>query len=272
MLTTFFLITLFLFAIGAVVGSFVNVLIYRSLTGEKESWVWGRSKCEECGKKIAWYDNIPLLSFLWLSGKCRHCHKSISLLHPVVEFLLGTLFVWWYWGGAFFFQLSRAPFQTLQPLFWLIVGILLLVVLIVDSLYLIIPDTVVVALFTLTLAYRLFLTATGVMFFPDLVMTLVASVAAVGFFWFLWWVTKGKGMGLGDVKLVAALGLLLGWPKTFIGLFLAFILGAVIGIILLALGKKKFGQVIPFGPFLVVGTMLALLFGNQLASVYLSLL
>jgi leader peptidase (prepilin peptidase)/N-methyltransferase len=130
MLGSFLLISCFLFALGAVIGSFLNVVISRSMSGE--SWVKGRSHCDECGKQIVWWDNMPLLSFILLRGKCRWCKKSISLSHPVIEFLTGSLFVWWYWGGFFFFRLTQQPFHYVQPLFWLVVALILLVIFFAD--------------------------------------------------------------------------------------------------------------------------------------------
>lgn len=264
-------ITLFLFAIGAAVGSFLNVVIYRTMT--EESWVKGRSKCEDCGYQLRWFDNIPLVSFLWLRGRCRKCRKSIALIHPVVEFLTGALFVWWYWGGTLlFFRLTEQPFQLIQPAFWLGVGVLLLMIVVADLSYLIIPDLAVGLLLVTTLTYRVVLTWAGVMQMSDLVWSLLAAVGAAVFFGGLWVVTKGRGMGLGDVKLVGPLALLMGWPNSLVGFFLAFISGAVVGVCLLLLGKKRFGQVVPFGPFLVLGTVLALVWGDGLSHWYIGLL
>jgi prepilin signal peptidase PulO-like enzyme (type II secretory pathway) len=126
-----------LFFLGLMVGSFLNVLIYRTTIGE--DWVKGRSRCDGCKEEIAWYDNIPLLSFVILGGKCRHCKMKISIQHVVVELLTGTLFLWWYLIGFTFFRLAESPLSVLQPLFWLVVGILLLIIFVTDWLYQIIP-------------------------------------------------------------------------------------------------------------------------------------
>lgn len=265
-----FIVSIFLFALGAAVGSFVNVVLYRTVIDE--GWVHGRSRCDFCKKTIRWFDNIPLLSYLILRGMCRDCQKQISLSHPVVELLVGTLFVWWYWGGSLFFQLTQSPFKAIQPIFWLAVGILLIMVFMADVLYLIIPDVVVGLLLVLTISYRLALTGFGIMQPLDLFRAVLGAVIAVGFFGGLWLITKGKGMGLGDVKLVAPLGLLLGWPNIFVGLFIAFVTGAAVGITMIALKKRSLGQVLPFGPFLIWGTMIALVYGDALSHWYLQLL
>jgi leader peptidase (prepilin peptidase)/N-methyltransferase len=263
-------ISLFLFVLGAAVGSFLNVVLYRSILGQ--DWVHGRSRCDNCHKQIKWYDNIPLLSYFLLRGTCRYCKEPIALSHPVVEFLTGLLFVWWYWGGSLFFQLTQAPFTALQPLFWLSVGVLLIMIFMADLLYLLIPDVAVGLLLLMTILYRVGLTLAGIMEPMDLLKAVMGMVLAVSFFGGLWLLTKGKGMGFGDVKLVGPLALLLGWPNILVGLFIAFVLGALTGLVMIALGKRKMGQVLPFGPFLVIGTVFALVVGDQLLSWYVSLI
>lgn len=270
MVLSFFLITFILFVLGAIVGSFLNVVIYRTVNDE--NWVWGRSKCDHCAVPVRWYDNIPLLSYILLKARCRECQEPIALSYPVVEFLTGSLFVWWYWGGSLFFQLTHSPFQTLQPLFWLTVGVLLLLIAVADALYYIIPDAIVGLLMVISLAYRVFLVLFGIMQLSDLVVTVMAMAVVVSFFAGLWLLTKGRGMGMGDVKLVAPLALLLGWPKILVAMFMAFIIGSLVGVTLLLLGRKRLHQVVPFGPFLVIGTFIGLVFGNQLSSWYLSLI
>lgn len=264
------LLLLLLFCVGAIIGSFLNVVIYRSTTGE--SWVKGRSHCEKCKKQIAWYDNVPLLSYFLLGGKCRYCSSKLSLSHPVIESMMGLLFVWWYFVGSFFFQLSQEPFIYLQPLFWLLVGIILLFILIIDYRYMVISDTAVVVLTFLVVFYRLALVAGGIMQLQDLLLATAAMAASVLFFWALWYFTKGRGMGFGDVKLAVPLGLLVGWPDTIVWLFSSFVLGAAVGSLLLLFGKAKLGKPIPFGPFLIVGTLVALIWGSQLLGWYATLI
>lgn len=270
MLFTFVLVPAFLFIFGAAVGSFLNVIIYRSTIGE--SWVSGRSHCEKCKKQIAWYDNIPLLSYFLLGGKCRHCKKSLSLSHPVIEGITGALFVWWYFAGFLFFKLTQQPFVVLQPLFWLAVGLILLVILVVDLKEMIIPDTAVALLFVLVILYRVGLVAFNVMQAEDLLLSLISMIGAGIFFFLLWFLTQGKGMGFGDVKLALPLGLLLGWPQVLVWLFASFLIGAVVGVTLLLFHKVKMKQAVPFGPFLVIGTLVSLIWGDQLFSWYVTLI
>jgi len=265
-----FIIGFFLFFFGASVGSFLNVLIYR--TRKNQPWLVGRSQCESCKKQIAWYDNIPLLSFILLRGKCRHCHKILSISHPIVEGLTGILFLWWYVVGSFFFQLTQQPFTMLQPLFWLFVGLILLFIFIYDYRYLIIPDWTVATLAIMALLYRIALVLSGIMRPEDFFWTVFGAVAASGFFYAIWIITKHKGIGFGDIKLAAPLGLLMGWPVVWVGLWLASVIGAIVGLTLITAGKAKFGKPIPFGPFLIIGTLLALVWGDTLISWYATLI
>jgi leader peptidase (prepilin peptidase)/N-methyltransferase len=271
MFSPFFLFSsVILFIFGTVIGSFLNVIIYRTIQGE--TWVKGRSKCESCHKQIKWYDNIPLLSYFLLKGQCRYCGNIISLSHPVIEFLTGVMFVWWYWGGSFFFRLTHQPFRYVQPIFWLMVGLLLLVIFFSDLIYYIIPDEAVIILTALTLFYRIWLIMSHVMQPVDFYRAILGALIASGFFGALWLFTKGKGMGLGDVKFAIPFGLLLGWPNFLVGLFLAFIFGSVVSLSLIAVGRKKFRQTVPFGPFLILSTVVTLVWGTQIMHWYLHLL
>ncbi len=276
MLIAFLLTSTLLFVIGAILGSFLNVVIYRTLDDDPvkrhESWMSGWSRCDSCHHRIAWYDNIPLVSYVVLQAKCRNCHKPIGAAHPMVELLTGSLLVWWYWGGSLFFQITKAPFHTLQPLFWLSVGVLLLVIALADLRYWIIPDWAVVMLTGLTVLYRVVLVGAGVMQYPDLVATLIASVLATAGLGVLWLATKRQGIGLGDVKLMFPLGLLVGWPNVLVTLFLGFVLGAVVGIALVLRKTKNIHQAIPFGPFLVLASCVSLVWGDRIVSWYLQLL
>ena len=266
----FLIITTFLFVFGAIIGSFLSVVILRSISGE--GWVKGRSRCDSCKSTIAWYDNIPLLSYIFLRGKCRHCKDQILPLHPMVEVLTGVLLVWWYWGGFIFFQLTQSPLSILQPLFWLSVGFILIYLFIIDLNYMLLPDKPVFLLLAMSIIYRLVLVFSGIMQLTDLYWALFAALLSFLFFFALWFFSKGKGMGFGDVKLVIPLSLLLGAKNMLICLFLAFIIGAIIGVILLVFGKGKLKTAIPFGPFLITGTVLSLLWGNMLFGWYISLI
>ena len=207
-----------------------------------------------------------------LKGKCRHCKKPILPLHPMVEVLMGVLLMWWYWGGFLFFKLTQAPYSILQPFFWLAVGMILIYIFIIDLNYMIIPDKAVISLAGLAIIYRLSLTTSGIMQVDDLYKTVLTALISLGFFFALWFLTKGKGMGFGDVKLSIPLALLLGSQKTIVGMFLAFVVGAVVGLILISLGKGKMKTAIPFGPFLIIGTVISLIWGDLIYFWYWSLI
>lgn len=249
------------FLLGLVFGSFLNVVIYRTTQGM--SPLSGRSVCPKCKKMISWKHNIPLISFFILGGRCANCKTKISWQYPVVEFMTGIMFVWWFLVGKSFFLLLGQPWNYVQPVFWLIVGMLLLVVFITDLRFGLIPDQVSLPLFILALGYRLGLVTSHQMQSIDLVNAVISGLVLTFFFYCLWYFTKGRGFGFGDVKLAPSLGLLLGWPRTLVGMFIAFCLGAVVAIGLIIGGKKRFGQTIPFGPFLVLGTVASLLWGQQ---------
>lgn len=265
----FFLIIVLLFSLGLAIGSFLSVVIYRLV--HNDSPLRGRSYCDSCKKQIAWHDNIPLLSFIVLHRKCRHCGQPIPWEYPAVEFLTGTLFVWWFVVGFTFFRLSSKPFLIVQPLFWLFVGILLVVIFFTDYLYYIIPDSAVLLLTGMTFLYRFFLVQAGIMMQQDFTLAVASGVGASLFFLSLFLFTKGRGMGFGDVKLAFPLGLLLGWPNIVVALFLSFVIGASVGVVTIATGKKQMKSTIPFGPFLVIGSLIALLWGSELVRMYMSL-
>lgn len=259
-----------IFLLGASVGSFINVYVLRTLAGE--DYVHGRSRCDVCRRELSWYEMVPLLSFLVLRGKCRTCEAEIDVMHPVVELLTGALFVWWWLIGSAFFQLTQQPLDVIQPLFWLSVGLILLLITVIDLRAMIIPDWSVLALGLGALAYRTLLTGAGIYREHDFAMALFGAFLALSFFLALWLGTKKRGIGFGDVKLVFPLGLIVGWPQIAVALFLSFLIGATVGVALLLSGRAKFGRPLPFGPFLVAGTVLALLWGNSLLRWYMSLL
>jgi len=130
----------------------------------------------------------------------------------------------------------------------------------------------VIILTILTIAYRIMLVGYGEMQLVDLVHAIIATIAVAGFFASLWVLTKGKGMGLGDAKLMIPLGLILGWPNVLLSVFLAFITGAIFGVGLIVTGKRKLKQAIPFGPFLIMGGLIALIWGDKIVAWYLSFL
>ena len=177
---------------------------------------------------------------------------------------MASLFIWWGLIGREFFKLVDWPWlQVIQAGFWLLIGIDLLVIVFTDLFYGVIPDVCVWFGGGLGISYRLLLWSQGVMQSGDLMKTFLAAGGAWLFFYGLYWLTRKQGMGLGDVYLAPVLGLVLGWPRVVIGLMLAFVLGAGVGVGLMLLGKKKLKSSLPFAPFMVGGSFLALVWGYQ---------
>ena len=225
----------FLFALGLAIGSFLNVVVYR--LNHNLSPFQGRSFCPKCRKKILWQDNIPLLSFILLKGKCRFCHSPISWQYPLVE--LATAFLTVFVANYYFSVFNLFFTYVLIALFTS------------DLNYYTLPDKIIYPTIILTLIFK------GV-------SGLLAGLTGAGFFLFLVWLTRGKGMGLGDVKMACLMGLILGWRQLLVALYLAFLTGALAGVILILLGKKRFGEHVPFGPFLAGATWISLFFGEKI--------
>lgn len=258
------LLAILMFLTGTSFGSFLNVLIMRTVEGEQ--WMRGRSRCDYCGMSIPWYDNIPLLSYILLRGRARCCGGLLSQQYPIVETMTGIFFVWWYLVGATFFRLVISPLSVLQPGYWLIIGLVFVGIFFADWYFGIIPDVLVISGIIVTLIYIFFLALSGAMTWEDVVASLLAGLGSYAFFLALYRGTGGRGMGYGDVKLAGLEGLVLGYPLVIVGVFSGFILGAVYGVGLILLGKRRFGETIPFGPFMIMGVGIALLWGELLVS------
>lgn len=231
--------TVVLFLVGLVIGSFLNVLIYRLNTTNRVPKFWqGRSICPNCKHELAWIDNIPLVSYVLLHGQCRYCHQAINWHYPVVELttVVATVFV---------FNFSPA---------FLPVAYVFIVIFFSDLIYGLIPDEMIV-LGSLIAA---------VVNADDLASYLLSGATFGLGFLLIVILTKFRGMGLGDVKLAFMMGVLLGWPKMLIAIWLAFILGGIFTILLLFLKKVRFSDTIALGPFLVLGVAISALWSSRL--------
>lgn len=217
---------IFFFVLGLVFGSFANVLIWRIPQGFS---IGGRSICRKCKSKISWFDNLPLLSFLILRGKCRNCKTNISLRYPLVELLTGIIFALLYLK----FGLSY------QAFFLALLSPILISIFFIDLDYQVIPDELVFAGMIITLLSSFSFSS------------LFTGFLSSSFLLFLHFITKGKGMGLGDVKLALFGGTLVGLANIFYWFFAAFLTGAVIGCILILVKKYGLKSKIAFGPFLI---------------------
>jgi leader peptidase (prepilin peptidase) / N-methyltransferase len=248
---------LFLFLIGSAVGSFLLVIIDRLPRGE--SFISGRSHCDYCNHTLSWYDLFPVFSFITLQGKCRYCKKKLSIKYPLFELVTGLLFVLTYVMLVNQLILIGPPNQYLALPFYLFVVAALIVIYMIDLRFSIIPFAIVIPLTAVTFLFRVFATDSALLTY------LLSGFGAFLFFLLLFLVTKGRGMGFGDVVYVFFMGLLLGFPGIVVGLYIAFLTGAAVSLILVVAKQKKLhGGTIPFGPFLVLGTYVSLLWGDQL--------
>lgn len=252
------MLSLFIFIFGLSVGSFLNVVICRLET--KESFFFSRSHCPECGAVLKWYHLIPLLSFLIQKSRCDYCQKKISWQYPLVELTTGLLFLL-----VFSLQFSNpvqfSAFQALELFYYFSIISLLIVIFVYDMKHYLIPQKVVYPAIGLVLI-KLAVDFSNKGFGFEVYGPLLAAFSAFGFFLLLVLASKGKWMGLGDVKLSFLMGLVLGWPNILVALFLSFFSGAIIGLILIVLGKKTMKSEIPFGPFLAASAIVVLIFGN----------
>lgn len=254
-----------IFILGISIGSFLNVLIDRLPRGE--SVLKGRSYCESCKKDLAWHDLIPLFSFIQLKGKCRYCQFPIGWYYPIVELTTGMFFVSVYFKNFQFSILNsqlNSQFSMTSVLtipYYLFIIAAFIVIFFTDLKYGIIPDKIIYPSILVSAVY-VFIIHNSLF-----VNHLLSAISAFLFFYLLMIgteiVLKKSGMGFGDVKLVFLLGLFLGFPQIIISLYLSFLTGALVSIILVILKKKKFfGGTIPFGPFLILGSLITLSCGD----------
>lgn len=270
----------FFFAVGAAIGSFLNVVIHR--VPLEESVVFPDSKCPKCRNKIKFYDNIPVLSWLILGGKCRNCKTAISPRYPAVELLTALLFVLVFW---------QIGFTVFLPVALIFVSTVLALIFI-DAENMILPDVITYPLMVFALLARLiFPLSVGAFYFSDirnfpltylqdsplwlvsLVGAVSGAIAGGGSLWLvgeIWKRLRGvEAMGLGDVKMMFGVGALLGWRLAFLSIFLGAFSGAIIGVAVIARQKNRDLQTqIPFGIFLGIGSIIALLFGEPLIAWY----
>lgn len=236
--------------LGLCVGSFLNVLIFRVPRGEE--FVSTPSHCMRCGHQLKWYELIPILSYLLQRGKCRACKAPLSAQYPLVEGLNGV---------AWLITALLLRGDLLSTGLYCALFSILVVLALIDWRSFEIPEGLNIAIFVLGLV-RLFTDLQN----WKLYVIGMCSVSLV--FLLLWLVTAGRGLGLGDVKLMASAGLLLGWPRTLLATLLGSLLGCIIHLIRMRFGA---GRKLAFGPYLAAGIWISALFGAHIITAYLSL-
>lgn len=244
---------IFIFLYGLIIGSFLNVVISR--LGTTKSVLFGRSYCPNCNKQIVWYDNIPIFSYLFLRSKCRKCRKKISIQYILVELGTAIIFSWFY----FLFGLSA------QFIIYIVFASFLIVIFVYDLLHYLILDRVSIPAIIFAFGGNLYL---GV----GLTNLIIAGMLGGGFFALQYFISKGRWVGGGDIRLGALMGMMLGWQLLLVALFIAYIVGSIIGLVLIAQKKKSMSSQVPFGPFLVFATFITLIHGQVILSWYLRIL
>jgi len=258
------LLMVMIFILGLCLGSFVNMLVYRVAVKykliSKSKFIVAdknRSFCDGCGRQLRWYENVPVISWLIQKGKSRCCQKKLSFLYPIVELITGILLM----VVVFRFNLLSSDLPIMLEVVRLFFAMVLITLLVFSAVfdikYLILPDFA-----TITLIVMSFL---GVVFDePNIIPYLLSALGAFSFLGVLYLVTKGKGMGFGDVKLAIFMGLFLGYPNIIIAIYIAFIVGALVGLMGMISKKMTKKTQIPFGPFLILGTFVAWVWGNKI--------
>lgn len=240
--------------LGLLIGSFLNVVIYRVPRGE--SIVSPGSHCPACGHSLRAWELIPVVSFLIQKGQCRNCQSHISWRYPVVELLTGILF---FITATLSLSMETHPARLLLNLVFVAV---LIALSFIDLDTFRLPDVLTLPLLGIGLLGAFLIPGN-----PSGWESVLSALGAGGLFWIIARVYP-QGMGLGDVKLVAALGAFLGFPSIFLAVFMGSFVGASIGIFLLFAGRKRFRQQIPFGPYLALGAIFALLWGTRIFDWY----
>ncbi len=268
----FGIIYLFIFILGTIVGSFLNVVALRWNTGLSISR--GRSRCFSCSKNLAWYELVPLFSFIFLRGRCSGCKSKISWQYPLVEFLTGVIFLAIIYKNFYLLSLSPLYF-ILSTLLLFSIFSLLMVIAIYDFRHKIIPDTLSYAFSFFALIYLFFrFFSYGTLGQVTLLDFLAGPIFFTPFF-LLWFFSKGKWIGLGDGKLALGIGFFLGFINGLSAIAMAFWIGAIFGLIFMGLGKLSKLKIlgsgrlslftknltmkseIPFAPFLIFGLVIA---------------
>ena len=255
-----FFYSFLIFTLGACLGSFANVCIYR--LPKNKQIISGRSFCPKCKKKIIWYDNLPLISFLFLSGKCRKCNKAISPRYFIVELIMG-----------FIFLLIYLTLDSLSSIIFLsILSLIFVVIFFIDLENFIIPDVLNFSVMALGLLKN-FIPNFNTSLIHEINQSIIGGIVGYVSIWLIIFLYKTfkkiDGMGLGDAKLMAGIGLLFGWQSIPFVLFVSSILGLIFVVPSLIKKQKTMRTEIPFGPFIIVACLIYFTYGDFLYSLIL---
>lgn len=251
-------LTIIFFVFGTIIGSFLNVVIFRYNT---ERNLGGRSACMNCRKELAWYELFPVLSYLALRGRCRRCRTKISIQYPLVEITSGLIFAALFWKFQVLFFFSTGVF-ALSYAYWAALFSLLLVITVYDIRHKIIPDPLALSFGILAFIGLFFFSSLSPAFHAHVPLwrDLLAGAAVSVPFALIWLASRGRWMGLGDAKLSVGLGFMLGLSRILTATVLAFWAGALAGIFLLIASRARMKTQVPFAPFLVLGALITFIF------------
>lgn len=271
------------FLLGLVVGSFLNAFIFRMREGGS---VWhGRSYCPKCRKALFWYELIPLVSFVIQRGRCRGCHEKIDPQYPIIEITTAILFLVLYGkvSNTFFgdgipnfqFPIFNIGHWVLGLghliIFWYLFSALI-VLFMYDLRYSLVPDRVVLPAIIVAFLYNVVVIITRESARQSVLSAvgylLLATIVGAGFFAVQYYLSRGRWLGDGDIRIGALMGAMLGWPQLLTALVISYMIGGACGVIVLAAGRKKFGQTLPLVTFLTLGTAIVFLYGEQIWSWY----
>ena len=247
---------IFIFLFGIIIGSFLNVCIYRIPRGE--SIVYLSSHCPNCSTPLQWHDLIPILSYILQGGKCKYCREPISIQYPMVELLNGILYLILYYKFS----------ATINFAFYAIIFSVLIIISFIDLHHQIILDCLNIIIFITSIIYKI-LRFRLYNISPNIVNSLLGLIISAGIFLLISIVYNG-GLGGGDIKLIGVLGFILGIKMILLNIFLSFILGAIISIFLLLFKIKGKKDPIPFGPFICIAFMITIIFGENIIVWYVS--
>lgn len=259
------ILLVFALVLGVLVGSVVNATVLRTKAGLP---IMGKSKCLACVEPVAWYDLIPVVSYFALKGRCRRCSAAIEWQYPAVEIAMGILFA--VFAGRILFGLGIPSYVsgTEQAILFLrdaLVSVFLVIIFLYDFRFSVIPDKFSVPAIILVILCNLLLGA-------NTWAMLVGGLAIGAFFSVQYLVSRGRWVGGGDIRMGMLMGFLLGLPLGMVALFLSYVLGAIAGVGLLALGHRKIDGHVPFGTFMALAIAVTMLFGQALLNWYLGLL
>lgn len=252
-------------------GEKVNAKEYARLVPlTKESTRSDRSRCLHCGHGLAWYDLLPLASWLSLGGKCRYCKQAIGSFEPLMEIGMAVLFV----GSYLLWPLPLVnPLDMVQFGLWLIAAVMLVILFAYDAKWYLLPDRVMWPLIVVSAVFAAVTVFLSPAVGPALATLAVGIVVLSGLYLLLWMVSKGQWIGFGDVKLGLALALLLGtWQLAFLALFAANLIGCLLVLPGMMMGKISRTSRVPFGPLLIIGAVVALFLGERIIDWYMGLI